>query len=91
MSPEIEDEAFVNIGFWCNDPEGEDEDLREIIRWAIRRAQASARNEALEEAAAHLLAAANVPVLGPITVGDEIRMQGAFESASAIRNLKTKD
>lgn len=39
-----EDTAFVAIQFWCDDPDGTDEDLRSIIAAAIREAE----NEAVE-------------------------------------------
>ena len=92
MSPEKRAiELIYRLEAGSADPVITTDAQREAIASAIREAQASARNEALEEAAAHLLAAANVPALGPITIGDEMRMQGAFENASAIRTLKTKD
>lgn len=38
MSATPEDTAFVAIKFWCDDPDGTDEDLRAIIAKAIKDA-----------------------------------------------------
>lgn len=63
-----------------------------IIASAIREAEASARNEALEEAA---VSAERVPPIPPPPgdIPERFAWRAAMqeECASAIRNLKTKD
>jgi len=46
MTPTPEDTAFVAIQFWCDDPEGTDEDLRAILAQAIREAEDAAYERA---------------------------------------------
>ena len=76
-----EDTAFVAIQFWCDDPDGTDEDLRSIIASAIR----SAENEALERAAKELAMYAD-------EASGHTEEEWAFEKAvEVVRALKHKE
>lgn len=78
MSPEERAKDLISLlrvdGSWGD---WSDVELETLIASAIRQAEASARNEALEEAAAY--------------VEDNSDAYDCWASADKIRNLKTKD